>query len=151
MFIPFGSRILPSSWVPSISRFSVAYPRGVIFFTLSYVFFSLDTFLFSFSLFLFSLCLFHSESSPSILLVSSHKLLTTSWHIFNLRFKYPCTIGQAARITRKTTVLRANITSDVPWEFQFILSSYSWNLSFILVFLVTGSLISLHVARSMCS
>lgn len=30
------------------------------------------------------------------------------------RFKHPCTIGQAARITRKATVLRANITSDVP-------------------------------------
>lgn len=83
MFIPFGSRILPSSWAPSISCFSVAYPRGVIFFTPSYISFSPGTFLLSFSLFLFSLCLFHSESSSSILLANSHKL-ATSWRVFNL-------------------------------------------------------------------
>lgn len=83
MFIPFGSRILPSSWAPSISRFSVAYPRGVIFFTPFYVSFSPGTFLLSFSVLLFSLCLFHSESSSTILLANSHKL-AISWRVFNL-------------------------------------------------------------------
>lgn len=131
MFIPFGSRILPPSWALSISRFSVAYPRGVIFFTPSHVSFSPDIFLLSFSLLLFSLF------SVSLRIISFYfaSELSPPLDVFSTcaRFKHPCTIGQAARITRKATVLRANITSDVPWESQFILSSYSWSLSFILI------------------
>lgn len=151
MFIPFGSRILPSSWAPSISRFSVAYPRGVIFFTPFYVSFSPGTFLLSFSVLLFSLCLFHSESSSTILLANSHKL-AISWRVFNLcAFQISMYDRPSRENYEESHRVAVNITSDVPWASQFILSSYSWSLSFILVVLVTGSLVSLYIARSVCS